>query len=184
MPELVLDAAGRCRSPASMPGFHTGRPPRNKGLRYATDPPTVEEIVAVLRTAGEGLHGQRLRGLTVALWRAGLRIHEALALGEADLDHPRGALLIRRGKGGKRREVGMDEWAWEQLQPWLASRPSLPVGPLFCVIKDPRPVALGQAPPLERSSGGPRRVREFAVASLHTNCVTRTPSRWPMKACR
>jgi hypothetical protein len=28
----------------------------------------------------------------------------------------------------------MDEWAWEQLHPWLAVRAELPVGPLFCII--------------------------------------------------
>jgi hypothetical protein len=55
-----------------------GRPPRNKSLRYPAAPP-VEEIVAVMRTGGDGLHGRRLRGLVVILWRAGLRIHEALA---------------------------------------------------------------------------------------------------------
>ena len=27
----VLDAAGRRRSPVTMPGYHAGRPPRNKG---------------------------------------------------------------------------------------------------------------------------------------------------------
>ena len=32
MSELLLDRAGRCRSPARMPGFHAGRPPHNKGL--------------------------------------------------------------------------------------------------------------------------------------------------------
>jgi site-specific recombinase XerD len=68
------------------------------------------------------------------LWRAGLRIHEALALTEADLDHRRGSLLVRRGKGGRCREVGMDEWAWEQLQPWVGQRLELPVGRLFCII--------------------------------------------------
>ncbi len=31
MTKLLLDAAGRRRSPATMPGFHAGRPPRNKG---------------------------------------------------------------------------------------------------------------------------------------------------------
>jgi integrase len=137
MSELLLDAAGRRRSPATMPGFHAGRPPRNKGLRYPADPPTVEEIVAVMRAARSGPHGFRLRGLIAVLWRAGLRIHEALALGEADLDRRRGALLVRRGKGGRRREVGMDEWAWEQLQPWLQTRAELPVGPLFCVLNGP-----------------------------------------------
>jgi integrase len=40
------------------------------------------------------------------LWRAALRIDEALALREPDLDRRRGSLLVRRGKGGQRREVG------------------------------------------------------------------------------
>src|SRR3954471_13114838 len=137
MPECLLDAAGRRRSPATLPGFHAGRPPHNKGMRYPADPPTVEEIVAVMRRAGETIHGQRLRGLIVVLWRAGLRISEALALAEADLDRRRGAVLVPRGKGGRRREVGMDDWAWEQLQPWLNARLQLPVGPLFCIITGP-----------------------------------------------
>jgi site-specific recombinase XerD len=137
MPELLLDAAGRRRSPATMPGFHSGRPPRNKGVRYPADPPTVEAIIAVVRTVGDGVHGRRLRGLMVVLWRAGLRIDEALSLAEPDLDHRRGSLLVRRGKGGRRREVGMDEWAWEQLAPWLQVRLDLPVGPLICVVNGP-----------------------------------------------
>jgi site-specific recombinase XerD len=134
MSELLLDRAGRRRSPATMPGFHAGRPPHNKGVRYPADPPRVEEIIAVMREAGDGPHGRRLRGLIVVLWRAGLRIQEALALAEADLDQRRGSLLVRRGKGGRRREVGMDAWGWEELQPWLDLRRELPVGPLFCVI--------------------------------------------------
>ena len=134
MSELLLDAAGRRRSPATLPEFHAGRPPRNKGLRYPADSPTIEEIVTVMRHAGDTVHGRRLRGLIVVLWRAGLRIHEALALAEADLDPRRGSLLVRRGKGGRRREVGMDDWAWEQLEPWLQARAELPVGPLFCVV--------------------------------------------------
>ena len=40
MSELLLDAAGRRRSPATLPDFHAGRPPRNKGMRYPADPPT------------------------------------------------------------------------------------------------------------------------------------------------
>lgn len=47
-----------------------------------------------------------MRALIVVLWRAGLRISEALALAESDLDARRGAILVRLGKGGKRREVG------------------------------------------------------------------------------
>src|SRR5215207_9905660 len=37
MSELLLDAAGRRRSPATLPEFHAGRPPRNKGIRYPAD---------------------------------------------------------------------------------------------------------------------------------------------------
>jgi site-specific recombinase XerD len=134
MSELLLDRAGRCRSPATMPGFHAGRPPHNKGQRYPADPPKIEEIIAVMRAAGDGAHGRRLRGLIVILWRAGLRIQEALSLAEAELDHGRGAVLVRRGKGGRRREVGMDQWGWDELHPWLELRVELPVGPLLCVI--------------------------------------------------
>jgi site-specific recombinase XerD len=133
----LVDCAGRRRSPATVSGFHKGRSPRNKGLRYPPDPPTVEEIIAVMRVAGDSPDGLRLRGLIVVLWRAGLRISEALALQESDLDQTRGAVLVRRGKGGKRREVGMDRWAWEQLDPWFTIRAELPVGALFCVLRGP-----------------------------------------------
>jgi integrase len=88
----ALDAAGWRRSPATMPGYHAGRPPRNKGMRYAADPPTAEEIVAVMRHAPDDRHGWRVRAMIVVLWRAGLRIQEALALAEHDLDHRRGSV--------------------------------------------------------------------------------------------
>ncbi len=100
-----LDICGRRRSPATLPSLHRGRPPRNKGLRYPPGPPTVQEIIAVMNGAGEHPDGHRLRGVIVVLWRPGLRISEALALAESDLDPGRGAVLVRRGKGGKRREA-------------------------------------------------------------------------------
>ena len=83
-----------------------------------------------------------------------LRICEALALAEADLDARRGSLLVRRGKGGRRREVGMDDWVWEQLAPWLDARVVLPVGPLFCVVN------------------GPTRGRPWAAAAARTELRT------------
>ena len=95
-----FDVVGRRRSPATTSEFHLGRVPGNKGVRYPADPPRVEEIVAVMRQAGPGLHGDRARGLIVVLWRAGLRISEALDLREQDLEPVRGALLVREGKGG------------------------------------------------------------------------------------
>jgi hypothetical protein len=45
----------------------------------------------------------------------------------ADLDQRRDSVLVRPGKGGRRREVGMDVWGWELLAPWLETRLELPV---------------------------------------------------------
>ncbi|HYN49775.1 MAG TPA: site-specific integrase [Thermoleophilaceae bacterium] len=58
-------------------------------------------------------------------WRLGLD------LGSVD----RGGGFL--GERGRRREVGMDDWGWEQLGPWLAARADLPVGLLFCIIDGP-----------------------------------------------
>jgi site-specific recombinase XerD len=132
----LIDAAGRRRSPA-MPGFRTGKAPRNKRQRYPADPPTVEEIIAVMREAKQARYGHRLNGLIVVLWRSGLRINEALSLTETDLDERRGSILVRHGKNDRRREVGMDPWGWSALEPWLHERAKLPVGQLFCVIAGP-----------------------------------------------
>ena len=90
-----------------------------------------------MRQAGDGVGGLRLRGLIVVLWRAGLRIQEALDLAEGDLDPRRGALLVRNGKNGRRREVGMDDWGWEHLVLWSSRRLELPPGPLVCIIDGP-----------------------------------------------
>jgi hypothetical protein len=66
-------------------------------MRYLADPPATEEIVAVMRSAGDRAHG---------------RICEALALAEADMDRRRGSPLVRRDKGGRRRlAAGGDEFS-------------------------------------------------------------------------
>ena len=136
--ELLLDAAGRRRSPAAMPGHHAGQPRRTRASCIRPIHRTVDEIVAVMRQTPPDRHGLRLRALIVVLWRGGLRIHEALSLTESDLDPRRGSILVRRGKGNRRREVGMDAWAWtDHLAPWVACRVELPVGALFCVIDGP-----------------------------------------------
>jgi integrase len=153
----LLDAAGRRRSPATTPGFHSGKAPRNKGQRYPADPPTVDEIVAVMRQVGHTRHGHRLNALIVVLWRAGLRIQEALALTETDLDERRGSILVRHGKNDRRREVGMDAWGWSALEPSAsAARIEL------------HHVALKAG-----SVGGSRR----------TSCATRTRSNCCTKGC-
>jgi site-specific recombinase XerD len=90
-----------------------------------------------MRQAGDGVHGARMRAFIVLLWRAGLRINEALILTEHDLEPRAGSVLVRHGKGGRRREVGMDPWGWDHLRPWLELRMAMPVGVLLCVIDGP-----------------------------------------------
>ncbi len=178
MQSVLLDAAGRRRSPATLPGHARGRPPRNKGRPYPADPPTIEEIIRVMRCAGERAEGLRMRALIVVLWRAGLRISEALALAESDLDPRRGSILVRCGKGGKRRQVGMDAWAWEQLAPWLQLRTTMPVGSLLCVIYGRRADGRGPRPLRARNCDAPRHAQACGDALPPTNCGTHTPLRW------
>jgi integrase len=66
----------------------------------------------------------------------------------------------------------MDEWAWEQLEPWLTAR-ELPVGPLFCVVNGPtrgRPWSAAAARTELRHEAGVR--RRFAPHQLrHAHAV-------------
>ena len=61
MKSVLLGVAGRRRASATLPGYHRGRPPRNKGEQYPADPPTVEEIVAVMSAVGDRADGHRLQ---------------------------------------------------------------------------------------------------------------------------
>ena len=131
-----------------------------------------------MRAVGNRADGHRLRALIVLLWRAGLRISEALALQESDLDRSRGAVLVRHGKGGKRREVGMDRWAWDQLDPWLEIRRELPVGRF--VLRHPRtdPRATLGASAARKQLHHARRSRPgLDGGSRRTSCDTPTRSR-------
>jgi hypothetical protein len=60
---VLRDAAGRRRSPATKPGYLAGRAPRNKGMQYPPDPPKAEEIILVMRQAGQDRHGLRAHHL-------------------------------------------------------------------------------------------------------------------------
>jgi integrase len=143
----------------------------------------VEEIIVVIRQTADDRHGFRLRALIVVLWRGGLRIQEALALGERDLDPARGSLLVRNGKGGRRREIGMDAWGWEQLRPWLAARPELPIGLLRHGRANPAG-GPGQARTCASSSAGSPPKRASGAVSRRTSYATPTPSNSPARASR
>lgn len=154
------------------------------GRSFPADPPRVEEIVAVMKTAGESPYALRLRALIVILWRAGLRISEALALAETDLESSRGSLLVRSGKGGKRREVGMDDWGGVSSSVGSNSAARFRSGH-FCARSAPRRLADPGRIVLRARTSVASPLKPVYVAGLHPiNCVMRTPWRWRVKVCR
>lgn len=75
-------------------------PPSTRGARRGRrDPanrPTAEEIIAVMRVAGDDAEGARLRGLIVVLWRAGLTARGRCPLPDIS-PQPDGAFLFSHG---------------------------------------------------------------------------------------
>lgn len=110
----------------------------NKGERFAVEVLSGDEVRALVNAASRrGSCGLRDRALITLLYRAGLRIAEALALLPKDVDLAAGALTVLHGKGDKRRVVGFDESTAASLQLWLARRQKLGLNgihPLFCTL--------------------------------------------------
>jgi integrase len=182
--QRLVDSTGRLRSPAATPGHWAGYAPSNKWLRYPADPPTVEEIILVMREAGPGAYADRIRGLIAILWRAGLRISESLALTESDLDPNTGSVLVRSGKGGKRRMVGMDDWGWEHVGRWTEHRNQLPIGPLFCILAGPTRGRGWSATAARGELRGSRLGLVCVGGSRHISCGMLTRSKWRTKGSR
>ena len=107
--------------------------------------------------------------MIVVLWRAGLRISEALTLAESDLDRTRNTVVVRRGKGGRRREVGVDRWAWEQLDAWL----SFDLRAKYCHPPEGHTLDTGTRVATARPAVAARGGHPAAVKSGRIGCVVR-----------
>jgi integrase/recombinase XerD len=145
--------------------------PSSKGpKRLDADLLTRSEIGALLsQCPSRAWSGARNRTLVVVLWRTGLRISEALALREKDLDLVEGRLVVQRGKGGKRRVVGLDQGTIDALTEWLVRRAEVepPVGaPVLCTRRggkiDPSYVRR-LLPRLAREAGVGKRVHAHGL---------------------
>ncbi len=92
----------------------------NAGRTFPPQALRRDEVRAIL-AALEGTRAteRRNRTLVVVLWRAGLRVSEALALRPSDFDRDALALRVLRGKGGRARTVGLDRAAADELAAWL-----------------------------------------------------------------
>ena len=116
-----------------------GHAPANKGRRYPAELLSADEICALIRAcSSRAPTGVRNRALIAVLYRAGLRVSEALALHPKDVDQAAGTVTVLHGKGDKRRTVGMDPAAFALLERWLDRRRALGLSgrrPLFCTLK-------------------------------------------------
>lgn len=116
--------------------------PRRRGPAAVLTEP---EIRALLGTFSRGAVASiRDRALILLLWRAGLRIGEALALEPRDLElaGERPTLRVRDGKGGNQRTVGVHQEAAGALERWLAVRADLGLARrryVFLTISKPNP---------------------------------------------
>lgn len=138
--EPVFDRRGYYRSPVTLASYRRGRVPANKGRKFPPEVLTPDEVYALIRECGRGPAGIRNRALIMLMWRAGLRVAEALALERKDIDFDRGWITVLHGKGDKRRAVGIDPAALPTLIAWDRRRAKLGLhGPhkWICVIGGP-----------------------------------------------
>ena len=112
--------------------------PANKGRKLPPELLTPEDVRALLGAcSAKAPTGVRNRALVVTLYRAGLRLDEALTLLPADVDTAAGVIHVGRRTGVHAREAGIDRGALGVVRLWLRARASLGLGaesPLFCTL--------------------------------------------------
>jgi site-specific recombinase XerD len=115
-----------------------GQAPPNKGRKFPGEPLTDDEMRMILRACSQRAPtGIRNRALLTVMYRAGLRVSEALALRPADVDPAAGTVRVLAGKGRKARTVGIDDGALAVLQRWTDKRRELGLRgrTLFCTLE-------------------------------------------------
>lgn len=143
-------------------------------MRYPAEVLSKREIAALLDACGtKTWTARRNRALIVVMYRAGLRVAEALALRPCDLDQERGAIRVLRGKGGRARTVGIDPWGLGVLAGWAKEHRALGWAggdPLFCSSSG-KPVTQAyvrrRLPELARAAGIHKRVHAHGLRHTH-----------------
>ena len=151
-------------------------PLARNGRRRRCFPPEIltdDEVCRLLDACGTRPAGLRNRALIVVLYRAGLRINEALDLWPKDIDLQAGSIRVLHGKGSRARTVGIDLAAGAVVGHWLAIRAELGLGgrqPVFCTVSGGR---VGDAyirvllPRLARKAGIDKRVHAHGLRHTH-----------------
>jgi site-specific recombinase XerD len=121
------------------PGYHAGRVAPNKGKTYPPEVLAPDEVKALIRaSSNRAPTGIRNRALITVMYRAGLRLSEALALKPKDVDPAAGTVVVLHGKGDKRRVVGLDPGSMAIILRWVDKRHQYGLtgrSPLFCTLQ-------------------------------------------------
>jgi integrase len=116
---------------------NASKPRRKPRRRLPPEVLTDAEVRGLLDACPDSVTGQRNAALIALLYRAGLRINEALQVRPKDVDGPGGMVRVLFGKRGYARTVGLDAGAMALVSEWLATRHRLGLGeraPLFCSV--------------------------------------------------
>ncbi|MFN0131463.1 MAG: tyrosine-type recombinase/integrase [Phycisphaerales bacterium] len=162
--------------PRRYPGTHPvqgGSSRRKPRRRLPPEVLTDAEVRALMNACGGSATGLRNRALIALLYRAGLRIREALELRPKDLDLAAGAVRVLWGKGGSSRVSGLDGGAAAVVARWLdvrACHGATGLAPVFCTLRGGR---LTEAyvrvllPRLARRAGIEKRVHAHGLRHTH-----------------
>lgn len=118
--------------------------PWNAGKKLPPEILTADEVRALLAVCSRRAPtGIRNRAMLTVMYRAQLRVGEALGLLPKDLDRDAGTIRVLHGKGDQDRTVGLDDGAWAIVDLWLERRKSIGLNgrqPVFSTL-DGKPLS-------------------------------------------
>lgn len=100
---------------------------------------SIGEIQGILNSFTMSVSGCRNRALVAVMFAGGLRVSEAINLMPSDINPVKNEVLIRNGKGGKTRRVGLLTELLPFLQHWMEKRKALGFNgkePIFCTFSN------------------------------------------------
>ena len=148
--------------------------PANKGNTYPVEVLAPDEVRRlIMACSASSSLGLRNRALITVLYRAGLRISEALDLRVKDVDMYAGSIAVLRGKGNRRRTVGVDAGALAVIKKWIDRRRELGLpqdAPFLCSLRG-RPLSSSYMrellPRLAHQVGIQKRVHPHGLRHTH-----------------
>jgi site-specific recombinase XerD len=148
--------------------------PTNAGRRFPAEVLDPHEVLALLAGCdGERPSGLRNRALIALLYRAGLRVSEALSLLPKDMDAGAGSVRVLCGKGGHARTVGIDPGGLAIVEAWRTRRAEMGFTarePLLCTMRGTRMTASYVRvllPRLAAKAGIEKRVHAHGLRHAH-----------------